>query len=330
MELQLINNVEPEQFDRFALSHPSGSFLQCSSWGTWMEQNKQKVHRIGVANPAGELLLVAQVILTKIPKLGGWYGYIPYGPLAKQEQQNTVLDFFYENIKTAMSNLWFLRIEPKQQISSRGKMTKHIQPGKTLVLDLTKTEQQLQNEMHHKTRYNIRVATKHGVKVKTEHSAEALNLIEQTAKRHGYKSHGLTYYQNLVNFFQALNSENNSLKVTLYSAWYENQILAGAIMVDCGTTRTYLFGGTSDLHKNVMAPYLLHWQAVQDAKQAGLNTYDFWGIETASGQTPGFVRFKLGWGGTQIEYPKPTDIIYKPLHYQGYKLLRQLNKLLAQ
>ena len=31
-----------------------------------------------------------------------------------------------------------------------------------------------------------------------------------------------------------------------------------------------------------MAPYLMHWQAMVDAKAAGLLQYDFWGVETAS------------------------------------------------
>ena len=91
------------------------------------------------------------------------------------------------------------------------------------------------------------------------------------------------------------NKGNVSLHI--YKAIFQNQLLGAAFMVDFGKTRTFLFGGSSEFHKNVMAPYLLHWKAMQDAKALGLTTYDFWGIETSSGETPGFVRFKIGFRG---------------------------------
>ena len=44
----------------------------------------------------------------------------------------------------------------------------NIQPGKTLIINLTKSEEQLLSEMHPKTRYNIKLAQKHGVEIKDE------------------------------------------------------------------------------------------------------------------------------------------------------------------
>ena len=84
------------------------------------------------------------------------------------------------------------------------------------------------------------------------------------------------------------------IKLHIYKSIYQNKLLASAIFIDFGKTRTFLFGGSSAQDKNVMAPYLLHWQAILDAKNAGMKFYDFWGTETAKGEVPGFVRFKLG------------------------------------
>ncbi len=76
-----------------------------------------------------------------------------------------------------------------------------------------------------------------------------------------------------------------------------------------------------------MAPYLLHWQAMSDAKQLGLEFYDFWGVETSGGATPGFARFKLGFGGQTVSYSRAYDIIQnKPLYYI-YNFLRNINRL---
>ena len=108
--------------------------------------------------------------------------------------------------------------------------------------------------------------------------------------------------------------------VTSYS------LVVSAVMVDFGEIRTFLFGGSSEMHKNVMASYLLHWQAMLDAKNAGLKEYDFWGIETSSGETPGFVRFKLGFGGAAKEYGGAWDAVFSPWKYRLYSLMRAFNR----
>ena len=203
-----------------------------------------------------------------------------------------------------------------------------------MLLNLAKSEEELLAAMHPKTRYNIKVAQKHGVEVKEEleisighglYFREAIDLICQTSKRQGFVAHPFNYYQDLIDMF-ALNKQSG-LKAHLYKAIYQNQLLAAAIFIDFGSTRTFLFGGSGELHKNVMAPYLLHWQAMQDAKRLGLLTYDFWGIETSSGQTPGFVRFKLGFGGQEKAYAGAYDLINNKFGYKVYALFRAINKL---
>jgi len=187
--------------------------------------------------------------------------------------------------------------------------------------------------MHHKTRYNIKVAQKHGVEIKDEFDIsighglffdEALKLILETSKRQGFSTFGSDYYKKLVDFFAL--QQRADLKLHIYKAIFQNQLLATAIIIDFGDTRTFLFGGSSEFHKNVMAPYLLHFHAMIDAKHQGLKFYDFWGIETSSGETPGFVRFKLGFGGTQREYAGAHDLVNHTLLYKIYSGIRVINK----
>jgi len=105
------------------------------------------------------------------------------------------------------------------------------------------------------------------------------------------------------------------------------KLLASAIYLDFGKTRTFLFGGSSSEDKNVMAPYLLHWQAMLDAKNLGMIFYDFWGTETASGKVPGFVRFKLGFGGGEKIYSGAHDLVVKPGLYWLYRTVRILYRM---
>jgi lipid II:glycine glycyltransferase (peptidoglycan interpeptide bridge formation enzyme) len=217
--------------------------------------------------------------------------------------------------------------------------TKNIQPGKTLVVDLVFEEEALLAGMHPKTRYNIRLAQKHGVRVEKDlvvtpghglYFQEAVELIVATAVRQGYKGHSKKYYESLVDFFAKKNQPVGGVALSVYKALYQNRLLASAIMLDFGSTRTYLFGGSSEEDKQVMAPYALHWQAMLDGKAAGLKFYDFWGLETASGKTQGFARFKQGFGGKAVDYTGAYDARFSKAGYAAYCLARFASKLLGK
>lgn len=339
MELVELNNQDKEFYNNFITSHETGSFLQSWAWGEWQAVLGRPVARFKF-QVDGKTLGVMQIIKMPLP-FDQYYFYCPYGPvLAEDGNFQFPISNFRKSLHKNFSDTVFVRIESKQLwLPATGypllTKVKNIQPGKTLVMDLTKTEEGLLAGMHHKTRYNIRLAEKHGVKVVDEfhlvngkgiHAKEAVELIAKTSSRQGYKSQGQDYFENLVNFF-AVQNPGTEINLHIYKALHENELLASAIILDFGRTRTYLFGGSSEQKKNLMAPYLLHFKAMQDAKNLGLSFYDFWGIETAKGDTPGFVRFKLGFGGTQKEYTGAYDIIVNRWKYRVYKLLRKVNDI---
>jgi peptidoglycan pentaglycine glycine transferase (the first glycine) len=336
MIFSTLNELHHKQYDTYVKSHPRGSFLQSWQWGEWQEQLGLKAERMFVKNSDEDILVAGQLILMKVPKLKWDYLYFPYGPLFDEQlserDRKEILNFLLKELRLRHPKALATRIEPKQTLSLEGQETVHIQPGKTLIIDLNKSTEQLLLEMHHKTRYNIKVAQKHGVIVSSEtkvtpghglHLEECLNLLLDTAKRQQFRSHAPAYYRKFIDFFLTHPGE---CQLVIYKALYENKLVATALMIDYGPTRTYLFGGTSASHKNVMAPYALHWQAMRDAQSQGLTQYDFWGIETATGKTSGFVDFKLRWGGQPIEYPPARDFIHRPLWYNLYELLRSLNR----
>ncbi len=72
-----------------------------------------------------------------------------------------------------------------------------------------------------------------------------------------------------------------------------------------------------------MAPYLLHWQAIQEAHVTGYKFYDMWGANPESQASfyyksswEGITRFKRGWGGRQIDFVGTWDLPLHPLIYQ--------------
>lgn len=301
------------------MTFPHSSFLQAWSWGEFLVAQGNTVERLGLMDE-GQLVVTAQVVIKKLPF--GLYSYIPYGPEGGDAKQVAA---FYKLLP--YNSHVFTRVEPMRSefIPAGARRTKNIQPGRTLVIDLGKPEGDLLKEMHHKTRYNISVAKRHGViarELTKEEWQIGTQLLHETAVRQGYKDQGVAYYTHMLSFLT-----EGPVKARLLGAWHESMLLAVGLFIDSGDTRTYLFGGSREEQKNVMAPHALHWWAITDAQALGQTRYDFWGIETASGQTPGFVRFKMGFGGNEVRYPGAVDIVHSPLWYNVYTHIRKLNRL---
>lgn len=355
MQLIELSLADKEQYNRFVAAALSGGFLQSWEWGQWQEQLGRRVFRYKLLNDTGEQVASMQLIKMPLP-LGKYYLYAPYGPVLAigeqiQDSRFKILEFL-SDLKSKFSNAVFIRTEPKESFNfpaaakaMAGRQlstfnlpvikSANIQPAKTLILDLTKSNEELLAEMHPKTRYNIKLAQKHGVEIQDEFDVaigrglffeEALRQISQTAKRQRFNTFPVAYYEHLADFFMLRN--RGDLKLHIYKAIYQNQLLATAIMVDFGNIRSFLFGGSSPEHREVMAPYLMHFQAIEDGRVLGLKCYDFWGVETAGGQTPGFVRFKLGFGGQIKQYAGAWDAVSRKLEYRLYQFFRSINRKL--
>lgn len=343
MELINLTEQNKQEYNRYVAAQETGSFLQSWEWGEWEERLGLEVYRYKIIDDSGGAAGAVQFIKRPLP-LGQYYLFAPYGPVfgvSDKSAYRNVGSGVVESLKKEFPEALFARLEPKSRVDEADKnlfiKTRNIQPEETLIVDLTKPEDQLLSEMHHKTRYNIRLAQKHEVKITQLFeltpsngffAREAIDLIVKTAKRQKYKGFSADYYNQFINLFML--ERRGDLKVNVYKAIYQNQLLASAVMVDFGGTRTYLYGGSSDLYKNVMAPFLLHWQGMVDAKKAGLKYYDFWGLETSSGEKAGFVRFKLGFGGSRVRYAGAYDIVFKPFRYLLYKIFRKFNKAIQK
>lgn len=332
-------------FNRFVTENETGSFLQSWDWGEWQAALGRRVVRFKILDDSGNMMGAVQLVKMPLP-LERYYLYAPYGPVTDARFKLQDLTDIILELKSRFPDALFLRFEPKTAFNSQlstGNLavtkSANIQPGKTLNVDLSLEEETLLSAMHPKTRYNIRLAQKHGVRVEKDlvvtpghglYYQEAVRLIVETAERQDYKGHSKKYYENLVDFFARKNGMLGDITLNIYKALYENRLLASGIMLDFGTTRTYLFGGSSENEKQVMAPYALHWQAMLDAKARGLKFYDFWGLETASGKAAGFARFKAGFGGKVLEYSGAYDAIYSKSGYWAYKLARAGARLLGR
>ena len=198
------------------------------------------------------------------------------------------------------------------------KSKKEIQPAKTVVIDLGKAELDLLGIMHHKTRYNIKVAEKHGITVGESTDGEVFwQLMNETTKRDKFSSHPKNYYSKLLEQIH-----DGGIYTKLFIAKQSDTPLAAAMVLVYGDTGYYLHGASDHSQRQLMAPVKLHWEIIKYCKAQGLKKYDLWGID--SHKWPGVTRFKLGWGGQVIEHPGSFDLVFSRPWYWAYKLARKI------
>lgn len=130
------------------------------------------------------------------------------------------------------------------------------------------------------------------------------------------------------------NISNDNLM--LYVANYEGRIIAGALLVVYENIATYLHGASSDNDRDVMAPHLLQWQMIVDAKDRGALKYDFGGVSIGDTDKErekkwqGVTRFKQGFSkdARPVEFSGSYDIILNPAKYWIYRFIQKIKEVL--
>lgn len=190
-------------------------------------------------------------------------------------------------------------------------------PASTIVVDLKRTEDELQAAMHQKTRYNIRVAQKHEVIIQEGEDFDAFaKLLTETAERRDWTPHARSYLKATYDFFAPRGIAR------LRFAKYKGQVIAANMEIAFGDTVTYLHGGSSSTSREVKAPQLLQWEAMRTAKQQGYHFYDLWGCNPEARSSyyykfswEGITRFKRDFGGRQVDLVGTWDLPMNKLFY---------------
>lgn len=312
-------------------NHP----LQSVEWKEFREKT-------GIKTVAGSNFFVT---IHPVPKTPFTIGYLPKGPLPDKEM---VDELFVIGKK---EKCIFIQLEPNIEkipnftpIKSRSNLT--LKPAShplftkyTFILDLTKSEEELLKNMHPKTRYNIRIAQKHDVKINEDNSNKAfeeyLRLTKETTTRQGFFAHTEKYHRVMWETLKTKNEKRKNKKTDedllsahLFIAKYKGEILVAWILFVYNDTLYYPYGASSSEHREVMASNLMMWEAIKFGKKLGLKKFDMWG---ALGEKPdpndpwfGFHRFKQGYGAKHVEFVGSFDLVINPFFYELYKIADKL------
>ncbi|MBI2032538.1 MAG: peptidoglycan bridge formation glycyltransferase FemA/FemB family protein [Candidatus Levybacteria bacterium] len=307
--------------------------LQSFEWGESRKKTGINVLRRGVVGKnlptdrQGEILNPYEITIHQTPGFPYFIGYFPKGEIPSKELLDELKETGEKN------KLSFIQLEPNvvngQWSIVNGRLHPSFHPlftKYTFILDLTKTEDELLKNMHQKTRYNIRVAQKHGVEVLIDNSDEAfkkyLKLTKETTKRQKFYAHDEKYHRLM---WETLKSgkkfDSNKLQAHLLTANYKRKILVTYVLFTFKDTLYYPYGASSDENREVMASPKAMWEAIRFGKNLGLSKFDMWGaanVPNPKSDDPyfGFHRFKEGFGANLIEFVGSYDLVINPLNYR--------------
>lgn len=325
MDLREINQKQKNLYNR-AVDH----IMQSWEWGEARKDLGVPLLRYGIFK-SGRLSRAFQLTLHKIPLTKYYVGYLPKGPSPDKELAQAL------EIIGKERNCAFIKIEPNITKSSEPYSVyptflpspKPLFTKYNFVVDLNLSEEELSAKFHPKTRYNIKVALKKGVKIEERVDDKAfdiyLKLYFETCRRQKYFGHNEQYHRKI---WEGLKSANMA---RILLATYGKEPLTAWMLVNFKSTLYYPYGGSSDKHREVMSSTLIAWEAIKLGKKLGCKRFDMWGSlgPDASPKDPwfGFHRFKAGFKGRLVEYIGSFDLVFNPALYYCFTTIDKLTQL---
>ena len=324
------------EMEEFVSSHPKGHFLQSTLWPAAKPQWDWR----GVLSKKedGQIQGALSILLRKMP--GGYtHLYAGRGPVCDIYDVDVLRELFDGAAQVAKKCRGYLMQIDPDVLNSDEKFKKimddlgfdrapdslnfeGVQPRFVFRLNVAgKTEEEVMAGFEQKTRYNIRLAGKKGVTTKfwsgdEEIPDEALtafsDLMETTGKRDRFLVRNKAYFANML---KALGAHSR-----LYLAYLDGQPISGTLACQYGDKVGYMYGASSNEHRNVMPNYLLQWDMIRWALECGCRIYDFRGVSgDLSPENPlyGLYRFKKGFNGEFCEFCSLFTMVYKPVVAKG-------------
>ena len=213
------------------------------------------------------------------------------------------------NINTEERNLW--------------KAPRDLLPPDTVVVDLTAPEETLLARMHHKTRYNVRLAERRGVLV-TEGTVADLpawyELYLATMARNQLTPLPIEHFRVMLE--ERGEGSASPVQTRLLLAKHRWHLLAGMLLALAPSRATYLYGASSTEHRHLMGSSALQWAAMRTAKAYGCVDYDMLGAAPRHGEDhplSGVHRFKTGFGGRLVHREGCWDYPFDDRVYAAWR-----------
>lgn len=335
-----LEKEEKDKFNSFIKQHSKGHVMQVWEWGDIKGRTGWNPRRL-VLEDDGQIVAAATVLERRLPLINAPIFYCPRGPVVEfkdRDKADALLGAIRELAERQKAIL--LKIDPAipstdkdllEYLKNRGfkevdkgKNFEGVQPKYVFRLDITPGEDILLANMHQKTRYNIRLAGKKGVKVRRgtrEDLPHFYEVLKETTERDNFLVRAYSYFEDLYDTLVPAGLAQ------LFIAEYQGQIIAGTLAFIAGQKAWYVYGASSNNYRNVMPNYLIQWEMICWAKSKGCTLYDFRGVSgDLSENNPlyGLYKFKKGFNGEFTEFIGEWDYVYRPFMYIIWQTVEKL------
>lgn len=320
----LTSSADFRIYDAWIKRHPEGTLWQSLEWKTYQEALGRDV-RIYAAMEGPDIQASALVVIDRTTfGLSTWE--IPRGPLLSEKLQVNSEQLLEKLVDDAQHDrcISLYLSPPNKKLftihSSLFTSRRFVMPEATRIINLTLSEEDLLGQMRPKGRYNIKLAEKHGISVGKSDDVEAYTaLAKETWIRDGFRGPKRGYEAFLKNLPGSF----------LLLATHEKRPLAGLLGVVWKSTGIYYYGASSAAHREMMAPYLLQWEAMKYCREKGCSSYDLFGIAPDGALNhpwSGVSDFKAKFGGSIVTYPPEQEMTLRPIMKAILGLKRRLLK----
>lgn len=338
--IRLASEGEVANWDDLVLNNPDGGHIyQSKEWCSVKEANGwEPVYCIYEATA----YVVGFVLLRKAVSILGNIYYCSKGPgffkdFSADKNSKAHFQEFINDLKPFIArydtSAILVKIEPELAVETDFEISKlglvkskaDLQFKATIFVDISGDEETLISGLKQKTRYNIRLAKRKEVKIEKRPMDQAgvdlmYELMNATQKRAGFflrqKSYFKTYWQGLAD------ADMGQLLV----ATHDGDVLGGVFVTIFGTKAYYKDGGSFEVKRNLMAPYLLQWEAMMWAKQKGASSYDMVAVppkselDNPSHSQYGLYQFKRMFSEEVTEFVGCWDM---PINLKKFKIWNQ-------
>jgi lipid II:glycine glycyltransferase (peptidoglycan interpeptide bridge formation enzyme) len=293
-------------WDSYVSEH-DGHPLQLWGWGEVKTATNWQVDRVFIYDNNRQIG-ATQLLIRKLPWPFKSFVYAPRGPITSKDNGQKIFDGLAEYARKNYSAV-AISVEPDQNVTippcGWHKSNNTILISRTIILDLSKSQDELLADMSKKTRQYIRKSTAEATSIRRidgrEEVKKCLDIYKQTAIRANFPIHDYQYYYNVLDKLG-----NNSI---IFAASVNNRPVAFLWLIKSKVTAFELYGGMDETGQYLRANYALKWYAIMEARQTGVKWYDLNGL-----LNDGVTNFKQGFAGHEDNlagtYNKALSIFY--------------------
>jgi len=264
---------------------------------------------------------VAQVLLRSLP-LGVSVAYAPRGPLVAPERLADAVAALRDALRHERCASLLCDPEVRDDPAVRASLARvgvhaspvFVQPRRTLLMDLSKGDEELFAVMRRKTRQYIHKAERAGVVTEETRDLDRfMKVLGAVATRDRFAIRSREYYERLLAAF-------GDRALLMIARLGEDD--AGAMLLVRMADRAWeLYGGWSGAHAEARPFYLLKWRAMLRMRQLGVRRYDMYGLaEGADDPLAGVENFKLGYGGDVVAWIGALETPVRRMLYPLWQL----------